>query len=389
MEGKVYDKKYLNLITASIRKPNDRKGYVVKYRLKNSAGEVIKQSSKGSFATLREAKEWIEETRAKHAEEMYKADHPTETMTFLELYEKYRLYRIGDKLSTKIDRESIVASRILPFFADKLISDITLDTIVQWHSCFYETDGTPIFKETYLRTLHAKLSAILNYAVKCGWLKTNPASSCSVGSKNAPERPVWTLEEYSKFRKEIQWDVDYLCAFDTLYFTGLRKGELFALTIADIDFEKKTLSVTKSLQWLKGIEVVTTPKTKKSIRTFRISQMLVNELRAYIERKENPKPSDRIFPITSNQLANALIHGTKKAGLPPIPVHSFRHSHITNLIAEGYSPVDVAKRVGHESIYITLHYTHAFKDVEDDIANSLDEEMLSLEETNIQSLFSD
>jgi len=309
---------------------------------------------------------------------MFKLDHPAERMTFLELYEQYRISRLSNKLSTKIAAKNIAENRILPFFADKVISEITLNTIAQWHSCFYEDDGSPIFSQTYLRTMHANLSAILNYAVKCGWLVQNPASSCSIGAKNAEERPVWTLEEYSRFRKEIKDDMECLCAFDTLYFTGVRRGELLALNIGDVDFEKKTISITKSLQRFHGVEYITSPKTKTSVRKFRISQMLSDELHEYVQKRGDPEMGTRLFTLTASKLTMVLKKCGDNAGLDHIPIHSMRHSHITNLIAEGYSPVDIAKRVGHESIYITLQYSHAFKDVENNIAESLDKEMMSV-----------
>ena len=78
-------------------------------------------------------------------------------------------------------------------------------------------------------------------------------------------------------------------------------------------------------------------------------------------------------------MRNILARGIEKTGLSPITIHCFRHSHITNLIAAGYSPVDIANRVGHESIYITLHYSHAFKNVENSIAESLDQIMEEIE----------
>ena len=368
------DKKYLQLVTANIQK--DAQGsYRVKYRLKTSDGALYRESSKRGFRTQKEAKLFVEELKRSHAEAMYKADHPTITMTFAELYERYRVSRIVDKPSTIIDRECIINSRILPFFKDMRISDITQDTISQWHSCFFNEEGQPLFKDTYLRSIHSRLSAVLNYGVSCGWIPMNPAKNCSIGSKNADERPVWTLEEYARFRQEIMDEPDAFYAFDALYFTGLRKGELLALTVADMDFETNTLRVNKSLQVLKGREVVTSPKTKKSIRTVRINTSLAEELKEYLASRPDCRPSDRLFQINKYILRRQLQRGTKLAELDPITIHCFRHSHITNLIAAGYSPADIAKRVGHESIYITLHYSHAFKNVETDIANSLDKHM--------------
>ena len=370
MEIKDLDSKYLQLVTANIHKEDN--SYRVKYRLKTSSGETFKESSKRGFRTQREAKLFIEELKRSHAEAMYKLDNPTTTMTFGELYERYRISRMHDKPSTIIDRESIVKSRILPFFKDIIISDITQDTMAQWQSCFFDENGTPIFKETYLRSLHSRLSAILNYAVYCGWLTTNPAKRCSIGAKNADERPVWSLEEYSRFRKEIMTEPDAFYAFETLYFTGLRKGELLALTVEDMNFETNILRVNKSLQLLKGQEVITSPKTKMSVRNVRINSALAEELKEYLSSRPEVKPADRLFPINKYYLSNMLNYGANKAGLDHITVHCFRHSHITNLISAGYSPADIAKRVGHESIYITLHYSHAFKNVESDIADSLD-----------------
>lgn len=373
MTTETIDSKYLQYTTVNIQK-NETKGiYNVKYRLKLKDGGIAKESMKRGFKTLREAKLFAEELKREHAETLYKLDHPDLTMTFSELYEKYKISRLGDKPSTIINRESLVQSRIIPFFGKMYIKDITQDTISQWRACFYDNDGQPIFKETYLRSLHSRLSAILNYAVRCGWLTKNPASSCSIGLKNAEERPVWTPKEYGLFRKAIADDPIAFYAFETLYFTGIRKGELLALNIGDINFETNIMSITKSLQVLQGQEVVTSPKTKMSVRKVRLNSALADELKEYIATLENQEPKDRLFPfLRKDHLRYALMRVTEEASLSPITIHCFRHSHITNLIAAGYSPADIAKRVGHESIYITLHYSHAFKNVESDIADSLD-----------------
>lgn len=110
------DKKYLQLVIANIQ--NDSQGtHHVKYRLKASIGMLYLESSKHGFRTQREAKLFVEELKHTHAEAMYKKDNPATTMTFAELYERYRVSRITDKPSTIIDWESIIQSRILPFLS--------------------------------------------------------------------------------------------------------------------------------------------------------------------------------------------------------------------------------------------------------------------------------
>lgn len=368
---KEIDDKYYNLVAANINKDPDQNTYFVEYRMRDLKGNIVKKSKKRGFKTMRDAKAYLETLKREHAEAMFKADNPMLTMTFAELYERYKVSRLCDKPSTIIGRESIVTARIMPFFSEMEIKDITQDTVSQWHSFFYDEEGKQLFSDTYLRSLHSRLSAILNYAVYCGWITQNPAKKCSIGAKNASERPVWTPQEYKRFRRAIADEpVDYY-AFEVLYFTGLRKGELLALNIDDVDFKTHQLKVTKSLAILKGKEYITSPKTKKSVRNVRLNSELEDELKEYLASRPGCKGTDRLFPVKKEQLRYALARGTEKAGLSPITIHCFRHSHITNLIAAGYSPVDIANRVGHESIYITLHYSHAFKNVENDIAESL------------------
>lgn len=371
------ESKYSQYVSSNIQKDNNGT-YKVKYRLRDLSGKVIKESSKMGFRTLREAKQYAEQLKHEHAETLYKAEHPAENMTFAELYEKYRVSRLGDKPSTVIGRESLINSRVLPFFGEMQIHDISTDTISQWHACFYNADGEAVLSDTYLRNLHSRLSAVLNYAVQCGWLEKKPARYCSIGEKNAAERPVWSPEEYSRFRKQNEDEPEAYYAFETLYFTGMRLGELLGLTLEDVDFRNRTIRINKSLQRLQGRNIVTSPKTKMSVRTVKINQGLADELREYLQSRPSASGKEQVFPIDKYYLSRKLERGTKMAELDPITIHCFRHSHITNLIAAGYSPVDIAKRVGHESIYITLHYSHAFKNVENDIADNLDRMMEGL-----------
>ena len=79
--------------------------------------------------------------------------------------------------------------------------------------------------------------------------------------------------------------------------------------------------------------------------------------------------------MSISYLRNSLDFGTKAAGLKPITIHCFRHSHISNLIYKGFSAVDVAERVGHESTYITFRYAHAFNGAQERMAKAIDELM--------------
>ena len=85
-----------------------------------------------------------------------------------------------------------------------------------------------------------------------------------MGSEERKEMLFWTKEEYQKFAEEMMDKPISYYAFQMLYWTGIREGELLALTPADFDFERGTVKISKTYQRLKGKDVITSPKTKKA-----------------------------------------------------------------------------------------------------------------------------
>ena len=160
-------------------------------------------------------------------------------------------------------------------------------------------------------------------------------------------------------------------AFEILYWCGLRLGELLALTAADFDFDKSTVRINKSYQRIGGEDIVTDPKTAKSIRTVRIPDFLAEEIKDYIKSLYGMGNDERIFPISKNYLHREMSRGCKAAGVKRIRIHDLRHSHVSLLIEMGFSAVAIADRVGHESIDITYRYAHLFPTTQQEIANKL------------------
>lgn len=188
------------------------------------------------------------------------------------------------------------------------------------------------------------------------------------------EMLVWTKEEYKKFAEAVMDKPQSFYAFEVLYWTGLRVGELLALTPGDIDIEKHTISINKSYQRLRGEDYITDPKTEKSNRTVSIPDFLCEELEEYMAMLYGFKKEDRLFQITKSYLHHEMIRGTQISGVKRIRIHDIRHSHVSLLIGMGFSAVDIAGRMGHESIDITLHYAHMFPSAQKDMANKLNEE---------------
>ena len=149
-------------------------------------------------------------------------------------------------------------------------------------------------------------------------------------------------------------------AFEILYWCGLRLGEMLALTPKDFNFEAKTVKIDKSYQRLKGRDVITTPKTKKSNRVIKMPQFLCEEMREYIGMFYSAGKDDRIFPVTKSYMHHEMDRGSKEENVKRIRIHDLRHSHVSLLIEMGFTALAIADRLGHESIEVTYRYAHLF-----------------------------
>lgn len=195
-----------------------------------------------------------------------------------------------------------------------------------------------------------------------------------MGSEKHKEMLFWTKEEYLKFAEAMMDKPQSYYAFEVLYWCGIREGELLALTPADFDLDKGLLSITKSYQRLKGRDVITDPKTPKSVRVIQMPQFLTDEIRDYLKSFYKVQPDQRIFEVTKSYLHHEMDRGAKEAGVKRIRIHDLRHSHVSLLIEMGFSALAIADRVGHESVDITYKYAHLFPSKQQEMAQKLDME---------------
>ena len=200
------------------------------------------------------------------------------------------------KRNTFLTKKHIIETKILPYFGKRKLDDIRTSDVIQWQNEIMklEKDNGELFSQTY--------------------------------------------------------------AFEMLYWTGIREGELLALTPADFNFEKKTLRINKSYQRLEGEDVITDPKTPKSNRTIVMPDFLAIEMEDFIKSIYGIKMDDRIFTISKSYLHHEMDRGAKLAGVKRIRIHGLRHSHISLLINLGFSALAIGERVGHEAVDITYHY---------------------------------
>ena len=343
--------------------------WYVQFRYTDWKGER-QQKLKRGFATKKEAQAWEREFLMQK-----QADVNMTFESFAQLYEKDMKPKL--KLNTWLTKESIIQKKILPYFGKRKLSEITAKDVMDWQNVIRgltDAKGKP-YSPTYLKTVHNQLSALFNHAVRYYGLQVNPAAKAgNMGVEERREMLFWTKEEYLKFADAMMDKPLSYYAFEMLYWCGIREGELLALTPTDFDFEAGTVSISKSYQRLKGKDVITTPKTKKSNRVIKMPKFLCGEMEDYLKMFYSAGADERIFPVSKHYLHHEMDRGAKAAGVKRIRIHDLRHSHISLLIDMGFTALAIADRVGHESIDITYRYAHLFPTRQTEIRVSPEED---------------
>ena len=338
--------------------------WLIQYRYTDWQGKRRKSTKRG-FATKREAEEWLRNFLTTQ-----NADFDMKFEEFWKMYCADMETRLREH--TMRTKKYIVELKILPYFGKKRVNDITAADIRPWQNELIKKGYSP----TYLKTINNQLSAIFNYAVRYYDLKSNPcAKAGSMGKSKAEEMDFWTGEEFTKFIDSVMNKRLSYMAFITLYWTGMRLGELLALTPKDIDLEKRTISITKSYQRLDKKDVITPPKTPKSKRVITIPEFLTADIKDYMDSLYDLREDDRLFPITKYFLEHEMQRGIKESGVKRIRLHDLRHSHASMLIELGFSPLEIANRLGHEKVETTLNtYAHLYPNKQTKLADRLDSE---------------
>ena len=339
------------------------------YRYTDWTGER-KQSQRRGFKTKREALAWEREQLNKSTADL--------DMTFASFVEQYTAdMKTRIKENTWATKDHIIRTKLLPYFGKLKICNITAQQIITWQNEMldHKDESGKKYSPVYLRSVNSQLSAIFNHAVRYYNLRENPCKKAgSMGKKKNREMLFWTKEEYLKFAEVMMDKPLSFYAFEMLYWCGIREGELLALTPADFDFEKCTVSITKSYQRLNGQDLITTPKTEKSNRIIKMPQFLADEMQDYLKQLYGIEPNDRMFTVTKSYLHREMDRGAKEAGVKRIRIHDIRHSAVSLLIDMGFSATAIADRVGHESIDITYNYAHLFPSKQTEMAEKLNME---------------
>ena len=211
-----------------IHQDEKTKKWMVQYTYVDWQGKRRKTTKRG-FATKKAAKQWLDSQSL-----MRNADFDMLFEDFLELYYADMKTRLREH--TMENKHYIIDLKILPYFGKKRMNTITPADVRIWQNALIKEGYAP----TYLKTINNQLAAVFNYAERYYSLEKNPCRVAgSMGKGKAEEMQFWTKEEFSQFVDSVMNKRVSYMAFMMLYYTGCRIGELMALTLEDIDFEKE------------------------------------------------------------------------------------------------------------------------------------------------------
>lgn len=344
--------------------------WYVKFYYTNEEGKKTVKIKRG-FRTKREAdkfeKSFLQDL-ASNKEYAFEA--------VVDFYLRDKANRI--KESTMQTKKAIIEKYIVPAFKGRDIRSITIRDLMEWQGReLFQKDenGERKLSDTYIKAINSQLRAIFNFAKRADYIEDNPIVDLeSVGKKESDrEYVIWTSDEFWKFEDAITDYEDAYLAIMILYYTGLRKGELLALTVNDFNFERRTLSVNKTYSVIKGKEIITEPKTQRSKRVVELPPFLAEAIQDYIDLQYKPEGSQRIFQEKSGKfIETAMEEGCKRTGLSKPRIHDLRHSHITFLGMNLVPPKEIARRVGHSEVKMTWHYSHSTAEGQNDLIQKLE-----------------
>lgn len=237
---------------------------------------------------------------------------------------------------------------------------------ISFEKLFLETVTEEPYAYETIHQIKRTVRAILSVAKKNRLIDDNYASAEYINFPKKPPHKITCMndDEAKRFYEFVMnySDIRYKSAMLIFLLMGLRRGETSGLEWKDINFEKKEMTISRSITTVKGHGMVLKdPKTEMSKRTLSMPDILTSVLKEYKKWQDNRRDElgdymqendyvfiqengARLYPSTFTGWLNKML---KDAGIEHYSLHSLRHTNITMQIAEGVPIVTVSARAGH------------------------------------------
>ena len=216
---------------------------------------------------------------------------------------------------------------------------------------------------------HHKLKGAILDAVDEGLIERDPTRKAIIKGKMPKPKKIKYLNQFElhtlishlNIKEAPNWDWFILLVAKT----GMRFSEALAVTPADFDFARQTLSVSKTWDY-KGEGGFLPTKNKSSVRKIQIDWQIVVKFSELVKDLPEDEPifvgKDKVYNSTVNDI---LTRHCKACGISEISIHGLRHTHASLLLFAGVSIASVARRLGHASMTTTQKtYLHIIQELE-------------------------
>lgn len=344
------------------------KWYAVLYTGKDELTGKWQRKWFSGFKTKKEAEKFLAEKVSEVAQGRY-------TEPSKELFADYLQTWLEDKKmqvrpSTWKTYDWIARCYVIPHLGKMELSKIKPAVLQKFYHQL-QNRQEPLGARTVIQ-VHLLVKASLDRAVKWGLLPNNPANAVDAPRYRKKEMEVWSEDEVRRFLKVAEQHRLY-GAFHLAVTSGMRMGEILGLRWTDIDFNKRTLSVSQALSKAEKGYMMQEPKTKSGKRNIALSQSSM----AILEQHKRKQAAEKLragsmyqdnglvfassvgTPIGARNFTRVYHTLRKKADVTQINFHSIRHTHATLMLKQGVHPKIVSERLGHANISITLDtYSH-------------------------------
>ena len=236
-----------------------------------------------------------------------------------------------------------------------------------------------------VRYTHVILKSAMQQALQWRLLLENPANGVKVPQQPRNEMRALTIDQARTFLK-VALTTKYGPVLAVALTTGMRPSEYLGLKWQDIDWERQTASIVRSIRKLNGKWCFSDTKRSRSRRPIRLQNWIVallREVQIGTVSRSSCETVDLVFKTASGQPPNAesLAKHFKSilelGGLPPMRLYDLRHSAATIALAAGVSPKVVSEQLGHASTAFTLDtYSHVLPHMQDEAAARIEAVLL-------------
>lgn len=313
---------------------------------------------------LRQSRDVVLEAVENLLAELRSQKKQTCNLEFTTIFEEWYLntkHRV--KESTAANYRLKADKHILPWFGAKIISSITQQEIYS----FMDQKKNAGLSARYIADIVILMKSIFKYAVRTYHI-SNPMDNITMPKCPKPEIQILDEQQNKQLRDYIMTHENHTSMGVALTMTtGLRIGELCALTWEDIDLKKRIMLVRKTMQRIqckdenrKTKVIITAPKSESSKREIPIPECLIEMLKKYESKKEAYLLSGTENPVEPRTLQYRFATTLKKVGLPSIHFHALRHGFASRCVKLGFDIKALSELLGHSNVEITLNrYVHS------------------------------